>query len=181
MIENIVGRDFLPRGTGIVTRRPLTLQLVYMPEEDKQVQCQHLGSKQCALRAQGMTVIRSVVPVPNEKEFAVFAHNKDKVFTDFNDVRHEIEAETDRLGGKKVRVYSLHSSASRLCSLQNISKDPITLKIYSPNVVTLTLIDLPGLTKVGSSRTAAAAMRGSTRGRSPWKINQWTSNNRFEI
>lgn len=27
VLENIVGRDFLPRGTGIVTRRPLVLQL----------------------------------------------------------------------------------------------------------------------------------------------------------
>ncbi|UJR08254.1 hypothetical protein I4U23_012527 [Adineta vaga] len=114
VIENIVGRDFLPRGTGIVTRRPLTLQLVYTPVEDKEIQCQHLG-----------------IPVPNENEFAFFTHSKDKVYTDFNEIRHEIEAETDRLGGKK-----------------NISKEPITLKIYSPRVVTLTLIDLPGLTKI---------------------------------
>ena len=28
MLEAVVGRDFLPRGTGIVTRRPLVLQLV---------------------------------------------------------------------------------------------------------------------------------------------------------
>jgi dynamin 1-like protein len=27
VLENIVGRDFLPRGTGICTRRPLVLQL----------------------------------------------------------------------------------------------------------------------------------------------------------
>lgn len=27
VLEHIVGRDFLPRGTGIVTRRPLILQL----------------------------------------------------------------------------------------------------------------------------------------------------------
>ena len=27
VLENIVGRDFLPRGNGIVTRRPLVLQL----------------------------------------------------------------------------------------------------------------------------------------------------------
>lgn len=27
VLENVVGRDFLPRGTGIVTRRPLVLQL----------------------------------------------------------------------------------------------------------------------------------------------------------
>lgn len=30
MLENLVGRDFLPRGTGIVTRRPLVLQLVHV-------------------------------------------------------------------------------------------------------------------------------------------------------
>ena len=27
VLENLVGRDFLPRGTGIVTRRPLILQV----------------------------------------------------------------------------------------------------------------------------------------------------------
>lgn len=31
VLENIVGRDFLPRGSGIVTRRPLILQLIYLP------------------------------------------------------------------------------------------------------------------------------------------------------
>ncbi|CAF1047429.1 unnamed protein product [Didymodactylos carnosus] len=31
---------------------------------------------------------------------------------------------------------------------KNISHEPITLKIYSPKVVTLTLVDLPGLTKI---------------------------------
>lgn len=34
MIEGLVGRTFLPRGTGIVTRRPLILQLVYAPKDD---------------------------------------------------------------------------------------------------------------------------------------------------
>lgn len=44
VLENIVGRDFLPRGSGIVTRRPLILQLYSLsssgggdtiPREDK--------------------------------------------------------------------------------------------------------------------------------------------------
>ena len=34
VLENIVGRDFLPRGSGIVTRRPLILQLIYLPWEE---------------------------------------------------------------------------------------------------------------------------------------------------
>lgn len=29
VLENFVGRDFLPRGSGIVTRRPLVLQLIH--------------------------------------------------------------------------------------------------------------------------------------------------------
>ena len=31
---------------------------------------------------------------------------------------------------------------------QGVSQEPIVLKIYSPRVVTLTLVDLPGITKV---------------------------------
>ncbi|KAK6921597.1 Dynamin stalk domain [Dillenia turbinata] len=47
-------------------------------------------------------------------------------------VRKEIEDETDRMTGKT----------------KHISNIPIHLSIYSPNVVNLTLIDLPGMTKV---------------------------------
>ncbi|XP_078124779.1 dynamin-2 isoform X4 [Sander vitreus] len=51
---------------------------------------------------------------------------------DFDDVRAEIESETDRITG----------------SNKGISSNPINLKVYSPNVLNLTLIDLPGMTKV---------------------------------
>ncbi|KAK6931643.1 Dynamin, N-terminal, partial [Dillenia turbinata] len=47
-------------------------------------------------------------------------------------VRKEIQDETDRITGKT----------------KHISNIPIHLSVYSPNVVNLTLIDLPGLTKV---------------------------------
>ncbi|GAA0153125.1 membrane traffic protein [Lithospermum erythrorhizon] len=53
-------------------------------------------------------------------------------FSDFSLVRKEIADETDRVTGKT----------------KQISPVPIHLSIYSPNVVNLTLIDLPGLTKV---------------------------------
>lgn len=36
MLEAVVGRDFLPRGTGIVTRRPLVLNLVHLEDEKAQ-------------------------------------------------------------------------------------------------------------------------------------------------
>ncbi|VDP64073.1 unnamed protein product [Schistosoma mattheei] len=65
-------------------------------------------------------------------EYAEFLHCKNKQFTDFDEVRKEIEAETDRLTG----------------SNKGISNTPINLRVYSPNVLNLTLIDLPGMTKV---------------------------------
>lgn len=65
-------------------------------------------------------------------EYGEFAHIKDKKFTNFNEIRDEIAADTDRVAGAN----------------KGMSKDPISLRIYSPNVPNLTLIDLPGLTKV---------------------------------
>lgn len=41
--------------------------------------------------------------MPDEDEFALFGHTKDRIFTDFDEIRQEIVAETDRLGGRKVR------------------------------------------------------------------------------
>ncbi|KAI3498209.1 hypothetical protein L1887_33978 [Cichorium endivia] len=99
VLESIVGKDFLPRGSGIITRRPLVLQLHKIEEG---------------------------------REYAEFAHLPRKWFTDFAAVRKEIADETDR-------------ETSRT---KQISSVPIYLSIYSPNVVNLTLIDLPGLTKV---------------------------------
>ncbi|XP_078541225.1 dynamin-2 isoform X2 [Lissotriton helveticus] len=97
VLENFVGRDFLPRGSGIVTRRPLILQLIF-----------------------------------SKTEYAEFLHCKSKKFTDFDEVRQEIEAETDRVTGNN----------------KGISPVPINLRVYSPHVLNLTLIDLPGITKV---------------------------------
>ena len=45
-----------------------------------------------------------LVATPKENEFGVFAHQKENIYTDFNAIRREIEAETERLGGKKVRL-----------------------------------------------------------------------------
>ncbi|RZB40926.1 Dynamin N domain containing protein, partial [Asbolus verrucosus] len=64
--------------------------------------------------------------------YAEFLHCKGKKFVDFEEVRREIESETDRVTG----------------SNKGISNIPINLRVYSPNVLNLTLIDLPGLTKV---------------------------------
>ena len=113
VLESIVGRDFLPRGTGIITRRPLILQLVNVSENESSLRSSDEGTL-------GLT------------EWAKFLHTKNKVYTDFNEVRREIEVETERLSGDK----------------KGICPDPINLKIFSTRVVNLTLVDLPGLTKV---------------------------------
>ncbi|TIB72673.1 hypothetical protein E3Q17_01421 [Wallemia mellicola] len=98
VLETIVGRDFLPRGSGIVTRRPLVLQLIHTTKQE---------------------------------EYGEFLHI-DKRYTSFEEIRNEIQSETFRVAGQN----------------KGISKLPINLKIYSHNVVNLTLVDLPGLTKI---------------------------------
>lgn len=45
VLENIVGRDFLPRGTGIVTRRPLVLQLINIPASNQKNKRKKIKSK----------------------------------------------------------------------------------------------------------------------------------------
>lgn len=65
-------------------------------------------------------------------EYGEFLHCKGKKFASFDEIRKEIEDETDRVTG----------------SNKGISNIPINLRVYSPYVLNLTLIDLPGLTKV---------------------------------
>lgn len=65
-------------------------------------------------------------------EWGEFLHAPGKVFEDFHAIRDEIQAETDRVVGHN----------------KNVSDKPIRLKIFSPNVLTMTLVDLPGMTRV---------------------------------
>ncbi|KAI8834979.1 Dynamin central region-domain-containing protein [Chytriomyces cf. hyalinus JEL632] len=124
VLENIVGRDFLPRGSGIVTRRPLVLQLINRPNSRGEV-----GG---VAAAEGTRASTTKAPTGEVEEWGEFLHIPGKKFTDFNEIRDEINRETETKVGKNAGV----------------SPQPINLRIYSPNVLTLTLIDLPGLTKV---------------------------------
>ena len=99
VLESIVGLDFLPRGDGVVTRRPLELRLC------------HINSGQ---------------------PWAIFEERKGKKFTDFIEVRKTIEALTDEVCGKEC----------------NILDKPIVLNVYSQTCPDLTLVDLPGVTRV---------------------------------
>lgn len=121
VLENIVGRDFLPRGSGIVTRRPLILQLINVEEDESESN----DTDTVHVSYQNPTQAR-------RSEWAEFHHIPGRRFTDFGDVKREIENETSRVAGNN----------------KGINRQPINLKIYSPHVLNLTLVDLPGLTKV---------------------------------
>ncbi|PPR03936.1 hypothetical protein CVT26_001141 [Gymnopilus dilepis] len=124
VLENIVGRDFLPRGTGIVTRRPLVLQLINRPATH--------GDKDLTHDPSVNGVDKSNDKAANADEWGEFLHLPGEKFYDFNKIRDEIVRDTEAKTGKNA----------------GISPQPINLRIYSPNVLTLTLVDLPGLTKV---------------------------------
>ncbi|XP_056373501.1 dynamin-1-like protein isoform X2 [Hyla sarda] len=113
VLESLVGRDLLPRGTGIVTRRPLILQLVHVSSDDRR----KTSGEENGVEAE---------------EWGKFLHTKNKIYTDFDEIRQEIENETERISGNN----------------KGISSEPIHLRIFSPHVVNLTLVDLPGITKV---------------------------------
>lgn len=100
VLESIVGLDFLPRGDGVVTRRPLELRLNHASEN--------------------ITPWAKFEEVPGEK------------FTDFAKVKEMIDTLTDKICGKS----------------KNIVDKPIVLTIYSHTCPDLTMVDLPGITRI---------------------------------
>lgn len=101
VLESIVGIDFLPRGSGVVTRRPAELRLVHEQDE-------------------------------NTKPWAEFAEIKGQKFHDFDEVRKNIDILTDKIAGKK----------------KGIVDKPIVITIHSHTCPDLTVIDLPGITRI---------------------------------
>lgn len=111
LLENIVGLDFLPRGSGVVTRRPLELRLVHMDQSKKLYNLGHTDGK----------------------PYAVFENDHEhKKYTDFKAVCKNIAKLTDDVAGTGA----------------NIVDDPIKLRIYSVDCPDLTIIDLPGITRI---------------------------------
>lgn len=100
MLESIVGIDFLPRGDGVVTRRPLELRLHHATE--------------------------------NIEPWAKFDEVPNKRFTNFNEVKETINFLTDKVCGTS----------------KNIIDNPIVLQIHSHTCPDLTLVDLPGITRI---------------------------------
>ncbi|RYO88541.1 hypothetical protein DL763_005957 [Monosporascus cannonballus] len=105
--------------SGIVTRRPLVLQLINRPATNQ-------------TNGVSEEISGTTDKAANVDEWGEFLHIPGQKFYDFNKIRDEITRETEAKVGRNA----------------GISPAPINLRVYSPNVLTLTLVDLPGLTKV---------------------------------
>lgn len=101
VLEAIVGHEFLPKGSNMVTRRPIELTLVNTPDAK---------SEYCEFPALGLGKITDFLQVQ-------------KTLTDLN-LAVPVE--------------------------ECVSDDPIQLRIYSPKIPDLSLIDLPGYIQVTS-------------------------------
>lgn len=138
VLENLVGRDFLPRGSGVVTRRPLILQLVHTATKTKAGNSKKANKETPEEHEDVEAYFSDDEGDASEKEkeepdeWGKFLHLKERKMTDFDEICEEIERETERVTGTN----------------KGISSEPIRLKIYSPRVLNLTLVDLPGVTKV---------------------------------
>ncbi|GAA5860145.1 hypothetical protein JCM8547_009201 [Rhodosporidiobolus lusitaniae] len=106
VLEAIVGKEFLPKGDNMVTRRPIELTLIHTPPSPSD---------------------------PRPTTFAEFPSLGPGHITDFSIVQQTL---TD---------LNLSVPASDC-----VSDSPIHLRIHSPNVPDLSLVDLPGYVQISS-------------------------------
>lgn len=88
VLEGIVGRSFLPRGHGIVTRRPLVLQLYNTQLQNDEEDQDHDADDH-----------------NDAEEWGEFLHMPGRKFFDFTAIRQEIVRETERLTGKNKGIH----------------------------------------------------------------------------
>lgn len=105
VLEAIVGFDFLPRGTGVITRCPIIIQL---------------------------NKLKTSAENKNTAKWVEFPHTAAKKFESESEIQAEIMAATEKSAGKNMKL----------------SSTALIMKVFSTEVVNLTLVDLPGLTKV---------------------------------
>lgn len=80
--------------------------------------------------------------IPSAEEYGVFLHKENEKFTEFGHIRNEISCATDEE-----------------CGPNGFSSKPISLTIYSPRVLKLTVVDLPGIIRVTVGNTNDEAIR----------------------
>ncbi|KAI3630056.1 hypothetical protein MIR68_011491 [Amoeboaphelidium protococcarum] len=121
LLEAIVGNEFLPKGVNMVTRRPIEITLINTSP-----------SASISNGSDNSTNLKSNSNGGGE-EYAEFPRQGLKRITDFK------------------RVQSIIADLNMSVPEQDcVSDDPIDLRIYSPNVPDLTLIDLPGYIAVNN-------------------------------
>ncbi len=98
ILTNIIGLDILPKGEGIITRRPLELRLNHY----------------------------------KGKPYINFDEDKNNKITDFQYVKEKINKLTNSICGNN----------------KDIKNDPLIINVYSKTCPNLTIIDLPGITRV---------------------------------
>ncbi|WVW79986.1 hypothetical protein I302_101959 [Kwoniella bestiolae CBS 10118] len=137
VLETIVGRDFLPRGQGIVTRRPLVLQLIHTPDSSSSSGLSPRNNAHSSIKRSpriGATDDEHNGYLPNLEQtptagagimrpggrqmdqygnvtYAEFLHINRR-FTDFEEIRKEIENETYRVAGQNKVCISLSQDTS---------------------------------------------------------------------
>jgi dynamin 1-like protein len=128
VLNSIMSMDILPTGKNMVTRTPLDIRLHKLNTPPSTISIEgwvQLGSSSgytATIDEQDIpTKIPITVPIPTQKEIET--------------IREYIYQKTVELAGEGM----------------NISSQPIILKIYSPYVPNLSLIDLPGLTMVAQT------------------------------
>jgi dynamin 1-like protein len=91
----------------------------------------------------------------NQDEWGEFLHLPGQKFYKFEEIREEIVRDTELKTGKNLGKCLMSLQLNRTDDVNcymllciGISPQPINLRIFSPNVLTLTMVDLPGLTKV---------------------------------
>ncbi|CAH1712876.1 unnamed protein product [Aphis gossypii] len=117
VLESIVGRSFLPRGTGVVTRAPLVIQMIRYTEETKK----------------SMLMSNNIENDENITEWVEFLHRPNAYYFDFDLVRNEIECRTNILAGsnkgitKNQIILKIHTNRYDLTfvDLPGITKVPV--------------------------------------------------------
>ncbi|KAH9697007.1 Dynamin-related protein 3A [Citrus sinensis] len=124
VLEALVGRDFLPRGNDICTRRPLVLQLLQTKTDEEYGEFLHLPGK-------------------SEVENVKFS------FGNFRDKKGIVTVSTDiNVGVSGTAIFRVAQTDKEAGGNKGVSDKQIRLKIFSPHVLDITLVDLPGITKV---------------------------------
>ena len=113
LLNGIMGADILPLGEQMVTRAPLSLQLVHTAEASE-------------MRAEFGATVDGQWHV----EETVALTCPDPTAGQMEKIRRAIESQTDKRAGTQ----------------KGVSSEAIFLRLYSPHVPNLSLVDLPGLT-----------------------------------